>query len=145
MGEWYLWLKVVHVLAVVAWMAGLFYLPRLFVYHASTQVGLEASELFKVMEYRLLSAIMRPAMVVAIVFGVLSGIAGGWFAGGQAWVWWKSALVAALVVFHGVLERHTGEFRRDLRVRPANYFRVINEVPTLLLIGIVILVVVKPF
>jgi len=140
----YLWLKVVHLLAVFSWMAGLFYLPRLMVYHADAAVGSPVSEQFKIMERRLLKAIMRPAIVVTWVFGLWLGFAGEWFAPGVYWLWLK--LLAGLVLsgIHGLLERHAGLFARDERVKSGVYFRVLNEVPTLLLIVIVILVVFKP-
>lgn len=139
------WLKVLHVLSAFAWMAGLFYLPRLMVYHAQSGVGSEVSEQFKVMESRLLAAIMRPAMAATWVFGLWLGIAGGWFFVGEWWLWLKLALVVTLSIVHGLLERHAAEFRADLRTRGSRYFRWLNEAPTALLVGIVILVVMKPF
>ena len=143
--EWYPWLKVVHILAAIAWMAGLFYLPRLMVYHAAASVGSDVSEQFKVMERRLLKAIMRPALVATWAFGVwMAGLA-GWLSDGSWWLWLKSVLVLGLTGIHGALEWHCREFAADSRGRSHVYFRVLNEIPTLLLIGIVILVVIKPF
>jgi putative membrane protein len=142
--EWFLWLKVIHIVSVVAWMAGLFYLPRLFVYHRDVPAGGEASELFKVMERRLLAAIMRPAALASLLSGVLLFIAGQ-FEFLQVWVLGKLAAVLLLCVFHGALEGHVRRFARDERVRDARYFRILNEVPTLLLIIIVVFIVIKPF
>lgn len=139
------WLKVLHILGAFAWMAGLFYLPRLMVYHAQSSVGSAVSEQFKVMESRLLAAIMRPAMAATWVFGLWLGIAGGWFSSGQWWLWLKLALAVALSIVHGLLERHAAEFRVDLRMRGSRYFRLLNEAPTVLLVAIVIFVVLKPF
>ena len=144
MAEWFPWLKVIHIVSVVAWMAGLFYLPRLFVYHRDVAPGSEASELFKVMERRLMTAILRPAGVASLVSGVLLFIAGG-FEFLQVWVLGKLAAVLLLCVYHGVLEGHLRRFARDERVRDARFFRILNEVPTLLLIIIVVFIVIKPF
>lgn len=144
MSDGYSWLKVIHLLAVFSWMAGLFYLPRLMVYHADAAVGSAVSEQFKIMERRLLKAIMRPAMLVSWIFGLWLGIAGGWFDAGIYWLWMKLVAVLGLSGVHGLLERHVALFARDVRVKSGVYFRVLNEVPTLLLIAIVILVVFKP-
>ena len=145
MGEAYGWVKVVHVLAIISWMAGLFYLPRLFVYHAENEVKKELTAVFKVMERRLLKAIMRPAAVVAVITGAALIHLGGWDQPVPVWLWLKLLLVAGMLGFHGLLEVHAARFRDDRETRPGRYFRVINEIPTLLLIGIVILVIVKPF
>jgi protoporphyrinogen IX oxidase len=143
MAEWFLWLKVFHIISVVAWMAGLFYLPRLFVYHCDVAPRSEASELFKTMERRLMGAIMRPAMIASVLSGVLLFVASQ-FEFLQIWVLGKLAAVFLLLLYHGVLEIHLRQFAQDLRVKGARFFRVINEVPTLLLIIIVVFVVVKP-
>jgi putative membrane protein len=140
----YLWLKVIHLLAVMSWMAGLFYLPRLFVYHADKAVGGEVDLTFLVMERRLLKAIMRPAAAVVAASGaglvyVLS--LSLW----ESWLLLKLVCVAGMFVFHGMLERHARDFKAGLRSRSSRYFRIINEVPTLLLIAIVTFVVVRPF
>lgn len=140
----YEWAKVIHLLAVISWMAGLFYLPRLFVYHTDKPRGGEADLTFLVMERRLLKAIMRPAAVVALLSGlwlfhVLSLVLS------EPWVLLKLVAVALMFGFHGLLERHAAEFVQGLRVRTGRYFRMINEVPTVLLIVIVIAVVVRPF
>ena len=143
MAEWFLWLKVFHIISVVAWMAGLFYLPRLFVYHCDVAPCSEASELFKTMERRLLGAIMRPAMIASVLSGVLLFVAGQ-FEFLQIWVLGKLVAVFLLLLYHGVLEIYLRQFAQDLRIKSARFFRVINEVPTLLLIIIVVFVVVKP-
>jgi protoporphyrinogen IX oxidase len=145
MGEAYSWLKVVHILAVISWMAGLFYLPRLFVYHAENISKKELVTVFAVMERRLLKAIMRPGALVSVITGLWLVWVGSWFGPVPVWLWFKIVLVLGMLVFHGVLEAHAGRFRDGREDRSGRYFRVINEVPTLLLIGIVIFVVVKPF
>jgi putative membrane protein len=130
-------------MAVIAWFAGLFYLPRLFVYHAEALPGSELSQTFKTMERRLLRAIMNPAMVVV-------WITGPWLAWVQAvymdgWLIAKAILVALLTVYHHLLARWRKDFLEDRNTHPASFYRLANEVPTVLLIAIVILVVVKPF
>lgn len=138
-----LWIKAAHILAVISWMAGLLYLPRLFVYHADTQPGSPPSETFKVMERRLLKAIMNPAMIVSWLLGLwLAYEIDAWR---QGWFHGKLALVLALSACHGFLAGEVRRFAADQNTRSARFFRILNEVPTLLMIGIVILVVVKPF
>jgi putative membrane protein len=144
MAEWFLWLKVIHIVSVIAWMAGLFYLPRLFVYHCGVPAGSEASELFKVMERRLMAAIMRPAALASLLSGILLFFAGG-FEFLQVWVLGKLTTVFLLCVYHGALEGYLPRFARDERMRDARFFRILNEVPTLLLIIIVVFIVIKPF
>jgi putative membrane protein len=139
----YAWLKVLHILALIAWMAGMLYLPRLFVYHAEAEAGSVQSETFKVMERRLLKAIMNPAMIVTWIFGLWLAIQGGWFA--SSWLHAKLALVIAMSGLHGYLAATTRRFAADRNTKSARFYRVLNEVPTLVMIGIVILVVVKPF
>ena len=143
MADWFQWIKVFHIVSVVAWMAGLFYLPRVFVYHCDVAPGGEASELFKIMERRLMKAIMRPAMAASLLSGILLFVVGQ-FELLQVWVLGKLAAVVLLCLYHGSLEVYLSQFSRDLRVGTARYFRMINEVPTLLLIIIVVFVVVKP-
>lgn len=138
------WLKALHVISVIAWMAGMLYLPRLFVYHAVAEKGSVQSETFKVMERRLLRAIMTPAMIATWLFGVGMlhfGIV-DWSSG---WPWVKAALVIGLSGIHGLLARQVRIFARDANDRPQRFFRVLNEVPTVLMIGIVIMVIVRPF
>lgn len=145
MDDAYGWVKVVHVLAIISWMAGLFYLPRLFVYHAENEGKKDLPPVFLVMERRLLKAIMRPAAVVAIVTGAALIHLGGWDQSMPGWLWAKLLLVACMIGFHGLLEVHAARFRDGREVHSGRYFRIINEVPTVLLIGIVILVIIKPF
>lgn len=144
MAEWFLWLKVIHIVSVIAWMAGLFYLPRLFVYHCGVLPRSEASEMFKVMERRLMTAIMRPAALASLLSGVLLFIASG-FEFLQVWVLGKLTAVLLLCVYHGALEGYLQRFARDERVRDARFFRILNEAPTLLLVIIVVFIVIKPF
>jgi putative membrane protein len=140
----FLWLKAFHVMAVVAWMAGLFYLPRLFVYHARAAIGGELSETLKTMERRLANAIMLPAGIAAWGLGVAAAVSGGYFPSIPAWLWAKLVLVGILTGYHGLLVKHLREFADDRRDRGQRYFRILNEAPTVLMIGIVILVVVRP-
>ena len=135
--------KTLHVLAVIAWMAGLLYLPRLFVYHSEVAVEGEASAVFEVMERRLFFAIMTPAMVVAWVSGLYLAIVAFGFAGG--WLHAKIALVVAMTIHHFYQDRWRKAFAAGENRHSQRFFRVQNEVPTLLLIGIVALVIVKPF
>jgi protoporphyrinogen IX oxidase len=139
----YDWLKALHVISVIAWMAGMLYLPRLFVYHADAKPGSELSETFKVMERRLLRAITNPAMGAAWIFGLWMAWEGDLW--GQHWFHAKLALVIAMSTLHGFLSRWRRAFAADANKHSAKFYRIINEVPTLLLIGIVILVIVKPF
>ncbi len=142
-GELYLVVKAVHIVAVIAWMAGMLYLPRLFVYHAGIKPGSETSETFKVMERRLVKAIMTPAMLLAWAMGLTLAISGGLFV--EHWFHAKLLLVVAMTATHLVLMRWKGDFAADRNARPARFYRIANEVPTLLMIGIVFLVVLKPF
>lgn len=138
----YLWVKVFHIAAVISWMAGLLYLPRLFVYHADAEPGGEAARTFKVMERRLLVGIMYPAAVASL-------LAGGWLAWeGQLWQYgWfqaKLGLVCALVIFHFFLARCVRNFQLDQNIRSGRFYRIINEIPAVLMLGIVIFIVVRP-
>ena len=139
----YLWLKAFHVIAVTAWMAGMLYLPRLFVYHCEAEIGSQQSETFKVMERRLLRAIINPAMIASWVLGLWLAWDGGFLRSG--WLHGKLALVVILSGMHGLLTRWVREFAEDRNVRSQKFYRIINEVPTVLMVGIVILVIVKPF
>ena len=138
------WVKALHVISVIAWMAGLLYLPRLFVYHAGAETGSVQSETFKVMERRLFRAIMTPAMIATWAFG-LTMIAMGAIDWSQGWVWLKAVLVILLTGFHGIMARRLRDFATDRNTRPARYFRIMNEVPTLFMMGIVIAVIARPF
>ena len=137
------WVKAAHVISVIAWIAGMMYLPRLFVYHAAAPAGSPQSETFKVMERRLLKAIMTPAMVATWILGLWLAWEGGWFAAG--WLHAKIALVVLLSGLHGFFAASVRRFAEDRNTRSATFWRAMNEVPTLALIAIVILVVVKPF
>ncbi len=137
------WLRALHVVAVISWMAGLLYLPRLFVYHCDAPAGSPQSETFKVMERRLLRAIMNPAMVVAWIVGLAMVWSQDLW--GAGWMQAKLVLVAAMTWMHHVLARWRKDFAEDRNTRPARSYRIANEVPTLLMIGIVILVFVRPW
>ncbi|MGA7485628.1 MAG: protoporphyrinogen oxidase HemJ [Xanthobacteraceae bacterium] len=139
----YLWIKAAHVIAIIAWMAGLLYLPRLFVYHCEAEPGSRQSETFKLMERRLLTVIINPAMVASWALGLWLAWDGGWYAAG--WLHAKVILVLLLSAVHGFLARCVRGFAADRNRHSQKFYRIINEVPTLLLIGIVILAVVKPF
>ena len=139
----YLWIKAFHVIAVIAWMAGMLYLPRLFVYHCDAPKGSIQSDTFKIMERRLLKAIINPAMIVTWVLGLYLLWDGGWYKSG--WMHAKIALVLIMSGLHGVYVRRLKDFAADKNTKPAKYYRILNEVPTVLMIGIVILVIVKPF
>jgi len=139
----YAWVKAFHIVAVISWMAGMLYLPRLFVYHTAAEPGSVQSETFKVMERRLLRAIINPAMAATWVLGLWLAWDGGWF--GAGWLSAKLALVLALSGIHGFYARCVREFAEDRNTRPQRFFRIINEVPTLVMIAVVVLVVVKPF
>jgi putative membrane protein len=139
----YEWIKALHVIAVIAWMAGMLYLPRLFVYHCEAKAGSGQSETFKVMERRLLKAIINPAMIVTWLSGLYLAWAAHFFSAG--WLHGKLLLVLLLSAAHGFFSRWVRDFAADRNTRSQNFYRVINEVPTILMIGIVILVIVKPF
>ncbi len=142
----YPYFKAFHLIAAFAWMAGMFYLPRLYVYHAEAGIGTPQAETFKIMERRLLKVIMNPAMIVTVLLGL-------WIAFGTGYIDWKTAgwlhakivLVAMMVTLHMLLAKWRKDFAADLIPHSSRFFRMINEAPTVLLIGIVILVVVKPF
>jgi putative membrane protein len=140
----YLWLKAFHLIAIVAWMAGLFYLPRLMVYHRRTVIGGETSETFKVMERRLLRAIMHPAMAVSWILGLALIWVSDAFASLSLWLVVKLIAVVALTGFHFWLASFVSAFHEDERPHDERFFRTINEIPTVLLIVIVIMAVVKP-
>jgi putative membrane protein len=138
----YPWLKAFHVIAVIAWMAGIFYLPRLFVYHAGSSIGSEKSETFKLMEQRLLTAIMTPAMVATWLLGLMLAAIGGLWS--DHWLMAKIALVVGMTLFQAWLVARARDFLRDANRVSARAYRVVNELPTLLVVAIVILVIVKP-
>jgi putative membrane protein len=139
----YEWLKAFHIIAVIAWMAGMLYLPRLFVYHCDAQLGSKQSETFKIMERRLLKIIINPAMLAAWALGLWLAWAGGFFS--APWLQVKIALVLVLSGLHGALVRWVRDFAADQNRHSARFYRIINEMPAVLLIAIVVLAVVKPF
>lgn len=139
----YLWIKALHIIGVIAWMAGMLYLPRLFVYHCAAEAGSKQSETFKVMERRLLRAIMLPSMIATWVLGLLLAYSGGWFRDG--WLHGKLLLVLGLSALHGYFSKLARDFSTDQNQHADKFYRIINEVVTLLMIAIVILVVIKPF
>jgi protoporphyrinogen IX oxidase len=143
MNNLYLWLKAVHVIAVIAWMAGMLYLPRLFVYHCRAEAGSPQSETFKIMERRLLRMIINPAMALTWVIGLWLAWDGLWYRTG--WLQAKFVLVLVMSGVHGYLARCVRAFAADRNPHSEKFYRILNEVPTLLMIAIVILVIVKPF
>jgi protoporphyrinogen IX oxidase len=146
MGQAYLYVKAIHVIAVIAWMAGLLYLPRLFVYHARSEPGSQQSETFKVMEALLLKVIMTPAMIASWILGLaLIFVFQAGDLKSDGWLHGKLFLVLLLTGYHYLLVRWRRDFAKDCNRHDGRFYRVVNEVPTLLMIGIVILVIVKPF
>ena len=142
----YPWTKAIHIMAVISWMAGLFYLPRLFVYHAERSVpGSELSETLKVMELKLLRVIMNPAMIVTWVFGLILLATPGIIDWGAGWIWVKLVLISAMTWYHHLLGLWRKDFAADRNVRGGRFYRLWNEVPTVLMVLIVIAVVVRPF
>ena len=137
------WITALHVISVIAWMAALLYLPRLFVYHAQVEAGSEVSETFKVMERRLLKAIGTPAMIASLVFGLILLGQPGLF--DQGWIHAKLLLLVGMFAMHGLYAKWRKDFEVDRNTRPHTFYRWMNEVPTVLMICIVILAVVKPF
>jgi putative membrane protein len=144
----YRWVLAFHITAVIAWMAGMLYLPRLFVYHCDAEPGSKQSETFKMMERRLLRGIINPAMAATWLLGLWLAWEGpdshyGWFAAG--WLQAKIVLVLAMTAVHGMLARWRWDFAADRNAHSQKFYRIINEVPTVILIGIVLLAVLKPF
>lgn len=139
----YLFLKALHIISFTAWMAGMFYLPRLFAYHAATAVGSETSEQFKIMERRLLRAIINPAMIATFIFGIwLLGITEAYRSG---WFHAKFTLVLALAALHGFFATSRKKLARDERPKSPRFYKIINELVTVFFVGIVLLAVLKPF
>ncbi len=141
----YLWVKALHVISIIAWMAGMLYLPRLFVYHAEAEKGSVQSETFKVMERRLYRGITTPAMVASWVFGLWLAFGFGIVDFSQGWMWLKALMVIALSGLHGYFGRLRRDFAEDRNTRSHKFFRAINEIPFVLAMVIVISVIVKPF
>ncbi|MDB5612488.1 MAG: hemJ [Devosia sp.] len=141
----YEWVKALHVISVIAWMAGMMYLPRLFVYHAESAVGSDKSETFKVMERRLYRGIITPAMIATWIFGLWLAFGFGIVDFSMGWMWVKAAMVIALSGVHGWLGGMLRAFREDRNTRSHKFYRSINEIPFVIAIIIVIMVIVKPF
>lgn len=141
---YYLWIKALHIIAIIAWMAGMLYLPRLYVYHADAPKGSDQSETFKVMERRLLRFIMNPAMIASLVFGVLMIWANPDLMK-QGWMHAKLGLIVLMFGLHGVFSKWRKVFERDENTRSAKFYKIWNEAPTLLMIIIVIMAVAEPF
>ena len=139
------WVKALHVISVIAWMAGMMYLPRLFVYHADAVVGSDKSETFKIMERRLYRGIITPAMLATWIFGLWLAFGYGIVDFSMGWMWLKAAMVIALSGVHGWYGRLLRAFQQDRNQRSAKFFRAINEIPFVMAIIIVIAVIVKPF
>lgn len=139
----YLWIKAFHIVAVISWMAGMLYLPRLFVYHTTAEPGSQQARTFEVMEHRLLTYIMTPAMGLTWILGIVLVLQGGFLTAG--WLHAKLLAVVAMTVMHGLLGRWATDFRRGRNQHTHKFYRIINEVPTILMIFIVIMAVVKPF
>ena len=138
-----LWIKAIHVMAIISWMAGIFYLPRLFVYHCQADHGSKQSETFKIMEAKLLKVIMAPAMIVSWLTGlILAYFSQFWF---EPWFIIKLILVVLMTIFHIYLGKWARDFSADNNQKSEKYFRIANEVPTILMMIIVIMVIVKPF
>ncbi|MAI49238.1 MAG: TIGR00701 family protein [Rhodospirillaceae bacterium] len=145
MGDYYDWFKAFHVISVIAWMAGILYLPRLYVYHADAVPGSEKSETFKTMERRLLRAITNPAMAASVIFGGLMLATPGVIDWSMGWIWVKLAMFLVMLKIHWLFARWGRDFKSDRNSRPARFYRLWNEAPTIPLIVIVVMVIVKPF
>lgn len=142
----YLWLKALHIIFVVCWMAGMLYLPRLFVYHSKVAPGSEASELFKVMERKLMRGIMLPCMILTFVLGFALAIKSGSFEQGNGgWLHVKLVLVLALGGLHGMMSKYRKDFAVDQNKKSEKFFRIFNEIPAVIMVVIILLVVLKPF
>jgi putative membrane protein len=145
LAEWYLWIKAFHIIFVITWMAGLFYLPRLFVYHSRAKVGSERDKEFQVMERKLLRIIMNPSFIMVWVLGLSLFFTPGLAPTDAGWVWVKGAAVIGLTIFHHALALWRKDFVAGKNTKSEKFFRKANEVPTVLVAIIVIMVVVKPF
>ena len=143
--EAYLWIKALHIISVIAWMAGMLYLPRLFVYHCETETGSEMSEKLKIMEGRLMRVIINPAMIAAVLFGTPMLVNLGADVWSESWLHAKLLFLFFMFGIHGMLSKSRKDFAMDANTKSQKFFRVINEVPAVLMIGIVIVVVVQPF
>lgn len=144
LSDWYLWIKAFHIMSVIAWMAGLFYLPRLYVYHTERPQGAEPRASFVIMEDKLLRMIMNPAMIATWVFGLMLALTPGVIQAGAIWVWTKGAAILAMSAFHMWLGRERRRLAAGTSTVTGRQFRMMNEVPTLLMLVIVLSVVLKP-
>ena len=144
MSDYYEWFKAFHIIAVITWMAGIFYLPRLYVYHTRAKVGSEMDKTFQIMEYRLLKFIMNPSMIAAYLFGFIVAYIYGFKALG-VWFHVKMAMVLVITVMHGLMARWRKDFVKGKNTHSEHFYRVANEVPTIAVMIAVIMVVVKPF
>ena len=145
LSDWYPWILSGHIISIIAWMAGMFYMPRLFAYHAEAEVGSDKSETFKLMERRLLRAIINPAMIAAWIFGILLVLTPGIVDWAMGWPWVKATIVLAMSGLHGLLSRWRRQFASERNIHTTRFYKLINEVPTVMMIVIVIMVVAKPF
>ncbi len=143
LADYYPWIKAAHVIAAISWMVGFLYLPRLFVYHVEAIPGSLQAQTFKVMERRLVKQIMNPAMIATWAFGLLMVFSDAVDLAG--WFWVKLALVIVLSGFHGACEKWRKDFLVDGNTRPRRFYRIVNEVPAVIMVGIVIMVITKPF
>ena len=144
-GTAFLLVKALHIISVISWMAGMLYLPRLFVYHCDAEPGSDKSETFKIMERRLLRAIINPAMVLALIFGVIMLLSYDSSAFRDGWLHTKLLALVGLFAMHGMMSRWRKDFAEDRNQKSQKFFRYMNEIPTVLMIVIVIMAVVKPF
>lgn len=144
MDNLYLWYKALHTIALIAWMAGMLYLPRLFVYHAQAKIGSESSETFKIMERRLLRFITTPAMIITIILGILLIARDSSYYLSAGWLHAKLLFVFIMIGMHGYFAKTVRVFAQDKNLKTAKFYKIINEVPTVLMIIIIILVIVKP-
>jgi putative membrane protein len=141
----YEWTLALHIISVIAWMAGMLYLPRLYAYHVAAEPGSDQSETFKVMERRLLRGIINPAMISGVIFGVLLALTPGITDFSAGWAWAKVAALAIMFSIHGYLSRCRRDFENDANRHSVRFYKIVNEVPAVLMVVIVIMVVVKPF
>ncbi len=145
LSEYYPWIKAFHIISVISWMAGMLYLPRLYVYHSDSEPGSQQSETFKVMERKLLRGIINPSMILTFIFGICLIATPGIIDWSVGWVWVKLVMIILLSGYHGQLSKYRRDFEKDANAKSQKFYRVINEVPAVVMIIIVIMVVVKPF
>ena len=144
MEKYFLWYKAIHVIAVISWMAAMFYLPRLFVYHSRPNITPEMDKTFKLMEKRLLRIIMTPAMIITYIFGFLVAYIYGFVALG-IWFHIKMGAVLALTILHGMQAKWVKDFAKGENKHTEKFYRIINEVPVFFMLIAVVMVIVKPF